>query len=98
MSGLGRADRREAGLTEPEIEALRDGADPGFTDKQEQVAYSAFDLSIAFDCSLCRSLLRLIAPSEAIVRAERQEQAAVTFKPSGMRVTTRYGSPSFGGS
>ena len=31
---------REAGLTEPEIEALRDGADPGFTDKQEQVAYS----------------------------------------------------------
>jgi 4-carboxymuconolactone decarboxylase len=31
---------REAGLTEPEIEALRVGADPGFTDKQEQVAYS----------------------------------------------------------
>jgi len=31
---------REAGLTEPEIEALRAGADPGFTDKQEQVAYS----------------------------------------------------------
>ena len=31
---------REAGLTEPEIEALRDGADPGFADKQEQVAYS----------------------------------------------------------
>jgi 4-carboxymuconolactone decarboxylase len=31
---------REAGLTEPEIEALRVGADPDFTDKQEQVAYS----------------------------------------------------------
>ncbi len=31
---------REAGLAEPEIEALRVGADPGFTDKQEQVAYS----------------------------------------------------------
>ena len=31
---------REAGLTEPEIEALRVGADPGFGDKQEQVAYS----------------------------------------------------------
>src|SRR5262249_5291237 len=31
---------REAGLTDQEIEALRDGADPGFADKQEQVAYS----------------------------------------------------------
>ena len=31
---------REAGLTESEIEALRVGADPGFADKQEQVAYS----------------------------------------------------------
>ena len=31
---------REAGLTEPEIEALRAGADPGFADKEEQVAYS----------------------------------------------------------
>ncbi len=31
---------REAGLAEPEIEALRVGADPGFADKQEQVAYS----------------------------------------------------------
>ncbi len=31
---------RDAGLTEPEIEALRVGADPGFADKQEQVAYS----------------------------------------------------------
>jgi 4-carboxymuconolactone decarboxylase len=31
---------REAGLTEAEIEALRAGADPGFTDKEEQVAYS----------------------------------------------------------
>ena len=31
---------REAGLTEPEIEALRAGTDPGFTDKEEQVAYS----------------------------------------------------------
>ena len=31
---------REAGLTEPEIEALGAGADPGFADKQEQVAYS----------------------------------------------------------
>ena len=30
---------REAGLTEPEIEALRAGTDPGFTDEQEQVAY-----------------------------------------------------------
>ena len=31
---------REAGLTDEEIEALRSGADPGFADKQEQVAYS----------------------------------------------------------
>jgi 4-carboxymuconolactone decarboxylase len=31
---------REAGLTEPEIEALRIGTDPGFHDKAEQVAYS----------------------------------------------------------
>jgi len=31
---------REAGLTDPEIEALRAGADPGFADKEEQVAYS----------------------------------------------------------
>src|SRR5205814_5758431 len=31
---------REAGLTGAEIEALRDGQDPGFADKQEQVAYS----------------------------------------------------------
>ena len=31
---------REAGLTDAEIEALGAGADPGFTDKQEQVAYS----------------------------------------------------------
>jgi 4-carboxymuconolactone decarboxylase len=31
---------REAGLTDEEIEALRDGTDPGFADKPEQVAYS----------------------------------------------------------
>jgi len=31
---------RDAGLTGAEIEALRAGADPGFADKQEQVAYS----------------------------------------------------------
>ena len=31
---------RDAGLTEPEIEALRAGTDPGFTDKEEQVAYA----------------------------------------------------------
>src|SRR6266702_5039377 len=31
---------RDAGLTDAEIEALRTGADPGFADKQEQVAYS----------------------------------------------------------
>jgi 4-carboxymuconolactone decarboxylase len=31
---------REAGLTEPEIEALRTGEDPKFADPQEQVAYS----------------------------------------------------------
>ncbi len=31
---------RAAGLTEAQIEALRAGADPGFADKQEQVAYS----------------------------------------------------------
>ena len=30
---------REAGLTEPEIQALRAGADPGFADEQERVAY-----------------------------------------------------------
>jgi 4-carboxymuconolactone decarboxylase len=30
---------RDAGLTDEEIAALRDGADPGFTDKKEQVAY-----------------------------------------------------------
>ena len=32
---------RDAGLTEPEIEALRAGADPGFADEQERVAYQA---------------------------------------------------------
>jgi 4-carboxymuconolactone decarboxylase len=32
---------REAGLTDPEIEALRAGADPGFADEKERVAYSA---------------------------------------------------------
>ena len=31
---------REAGLTDAEIEALRAGDDPGFADKQEQVAHS----------------------------------------------------------
>jgi 4-carboxymuconolactone decarboxylase len=31
---------QEAGLTDPEIEALCTGDDPEFTDKQEQVAYS----------------------------------------------------------
>jgi 4-carboxymuconolactone decarboxylase len=30
---------RDAGLAEPEIEALRAGADPGFTDEHERVAY-----------------------------------------------------------
>jgi 4-carboxymuconolactone decarboxylase len=30
---------REAGLTEPEIEALRSGADPQFADEQERIAY-----------------------------------------------------------
>ncbi len=30
---------RDAGLTEPEIQALRAGADPGFADEQERVAY-----------------------------------------------------------
>ena len=30
---------REAGLTDPEIEALAAGTDPGFTDEQERVAY-----------------------------------------------------------
>ena len=31
---------RDAGLTEPEIEALRAGTDPGFAEEQERVAYS----------------------------------------------------------
>jgi 4-carboxymuconolactone decarboxylase len=31
---------REAGLTDPEIEALRAGVDPGFADEQERVAYA----------------------------------------------------------
>jgi 4-carboxymuconolactone decarboxylase len=31
---------RDAGLTEAELEALRAGTDPGFTVKEEQVAYS----------------------------------------------------------
>ena len=31
---------REAGLTDEEIEALRDGTNPGFVDKPEQAAYS----------------------------------------------------------
>lgn len=31
---------RDSGLTWPEIEALRAGTDPGFTDEREQVAYS----------------------------------------------------------
>jgi 4-carboxymuconolactone decarboxylase len=30
---------REAGLTEPEIEALRAGEDPGFADEPERIAY-----------------------------------------------------------
>jgi len=30
---------RDAGLTDPEIEALRAGADPGFADERERVAY-----------------------------------------------------------
>jgi len=30
---------RDAGLTDEEIEALRTGADPGFTDEQERVSY-----------------------------------------------------------
>jgi 4-carboxymuconolactone decarboxylase len=30
---------RDAGLTQEEIAALRDGADPGFADKEEQVAH-----------------------------------------------------------
>ncbi len=30
---------RDAGLTEPEIEALRVGADPGFADEPERIAY-----------------------------------------------------------
>jgi len=30
---------RDAGLTDPEIQALRSGTGPGFTDEQEQVAY-----------------------------------------------------------
>jgi 4-carboxymuconolactone decarboxylase len=30
---------REAGLTEPEIEALRAGTDPGFADEHERIAY-----------------------------------------------------------
>jgi 4-carboxymuconolactone decarboxylase len=30
---------RDAGLTDPEIEALRAGADPGLSDEQERVAY-----------------------------------------------------------
>jgi hypothetical protein len=51
-----------------------------------------------FYCSLCSSLLRPITRSEAIVRAARLEFAAVIFIPSGAKVTTKYGSPSFGGS
>ena len=31
---------RDAGLTEDELEALRTGVDPAFTDKEEQVAYA----------------------------------------------------------
>jgi 4-carboxymuconolactone decarboxylase len=31
---------RDAGLTEAEIDALRSGADPGFTDEHERVAYT----------------------------------------------------------
>ena len=31
---------RDAGLTEPEIEALRAGTDPGFSDERERVAWS----------------------------------------------------------
>ena len=43
---------RDAGLTEPEIEALRAGADPGFADKQEQVAYSVVRALIGPDADL----------------------------------------------
>ncbi len=44
---------REAGLTEPEIEALRAGADPGFTDEQERIAYD-----------VVRSLVGIEAPAD----------------------------------
>jgi hypothetical protein len=42
---------------------------------------ATFGLSITFECSLCRSLLRLITRSEAIVRAARLELAVAIFIP-----------------
>ncbi len=44
---------REAGLTEPEIAALRVGADPGFADEQERIAYG-----------VVRSLVGIEAPAD----------------------------------
>ena len=69
---------------------------PGLVLRLQYLA--TFGLSITFECSLCRSLLRLITRSEAIVRAARLELAVAIFIPSGVKVTTNYGSPSFGGS
>jgi 4-carboxymuconolactone decarboxylase len=44
---------RDAGLTDPEIEALAAGTDPGFTDAQERVAYQ-----------VVRSLVGIGAPAD----------------------------------
>ena len=44
---------RDAGLTEPEIEALRAGTDPGFSDERERVAWS-----------VVRSLVGIGAPAD----------------------------------
>ena len=51
---------RDAGLTEPEIKALRCGADPGFNDKQEQAAYATVRALVSRRCAgprACRILI-----------------------------------------
>jgi 4-carboxymuconolactone decarboxylase len=68
---------REAGLTEPEIEALRAGADPGFADKPEQVAYSV--------------VRALTGPAADLDDQEYATAAAVLGEPALVELSTLVG-------
>jgi 4-carboxymuconolactone decarboxylase len=71
---------RDAGLTEPEIEALRSGADPGFTDEQERVAYS-----------VVRSLSPAAGTRADLDDAQYQTAAAVLGEQSLVELSTLVG-------